>query len=481
MDRSNVGGAELTRFFDDINQMCGVVKLLTATLVKDSLTLLGLAIVLFMIAPLLAFGVLCIYGLTAVPTFGLGRLMKNQARKSRSITEHLVKETMEFLRFRTAIRALSAERFFASKMNSRITEESAGQKRLSQIDRAAPSIIEISAVFGFAILLLIFGTAIFQQLSVSGVFAFSLATIALYGPLKNVGTFHIGWQRAMASAERVEPILAQAQRQDFAGRFQRLLRISIDRCAIDGTCILSGIDLRFSKGETVAVVGPNGAGKTTFLSCVAGLQRFDGTIQVDSQTYKGSRICEPVAWRAFAGAAPAIFNISVRDNICLGGITPGDPDLWELLDHVGLRKEFSRMDIDLDSLPGETGCILSHGMQQRLVLARLLLKRPEFVILDEVFAAIEPGDTVRLLRIVRDRLRDCCVILATHDFDLIRSADRVLVMGDGAITRDLPVQEFLEESPYGISNSFDQTETDSGLPYRPATNAAHRKLGSMEQ
>jgi iron(III) transport system ATP-binding protein len=206
------------------------------------------------------------------------------------------------------------------------------------------------------------------------------------------------------------------------------LRIEGLHKTFGGTVALAGADLAVAEGELAAVLGPSGCGKTTLLRCVAGFEQPDG----GSITVAGRRIEHLPPQSRRVGVVPqegALFpHLSVARNVAYGlrGAGRGGR-VAEVLDLVGLGGFGRRM-------PHE----LSGGQRQRVALARAMAPRPELILLDEPFSALDAGLRQSLRGEVAAALRadGATAVLVTHDQDEALSlADRVAVMREGRIVQ----------------------------------------------
>ncbi|MCH7231812.1 ABC transporter ATP-binding protein [Glycomyces sp. L485] len=206
------------------------------------------------------------------------------------------------------------------------------------------------------------------------------------------------------------------------------LRIEGLRKAFGETVALDGADLAVEEGELVAVLGPSGCGKTTLLRCVAGFERPDG----GSITVAGKPIDHLAPQARRIGVVPqegALFpHLSVGRNVSYGlrGAARSGR-VSEVLDLVGLGGYERRM-------PHE----LSGGQRQRVALARAMAPRPELILLDEPFSALDAGLRQSLRGQVAAALRTdgATAVLVTHDQDEALSlSGRVAVMRAGRIVQ----------------------------------------------
>ncbi len=194
--------------------------------------------------------------------------------------------------------------------------------------------------------------------------------------------------------------------------------------------VLRGVDLRVDAGEVVGLIGANGSGKTTLLCIAVGLlaategeRKFGGTVTQRVELELRERI-------AFVTHTTQLYpRLSARENMALytelrdaAGIEslPADP----LLERLGLTHA-------ADRLVGT----YSRGMQQRLALARALMGRPELLLLDEPFTALDRPGRHRLAEVLREeRDRGLAVLLSSHDYDAVVSVtDRVVLLEAGRL------------------------------------------------
>ncbi|GAA0910814.1 ABC transporter ATP-binding protein [Virgisporangium ochraceum] len=202
---------------------------------------------------------------------------------------------------------------------------------------------------------------------------------------------------------------------------------------------LAGVDVQFHRGTFTAVMGPSGSGKSTLLQTAAGLDRpTSGRVWIGATDLTGMSETKLTKLRrdriGFVFQAFNLVNaLTVEENILLplrlAGMKPDHAWLGHVVERVGLRER-------LHHRPSA----LSGGQQQRVAIARALATRPEVIFCDEPTGALDTetaADVLTLLRAVVDESRQT-VVMVTHDPVAASYADRVLVLADGRIVRDLP-------------------------------------------
>lgn len=438
-------GEETGTFFEDINQMCGIIKLFTASLIKDSLTLLGLLVVLAILSPGLSAGVFAVYLMAALPAFLLGKRMRRVAKRGRQINANLVARALEFFTFRRETGALYGELAALPAFGRAMLADARNQKQVSMLDRATPAVMEVTGALGFLLLIYFFGADIFQHLALSGSITFAAASLALYQPLKNLGSFHVGLQRALASSRRIVPYLQPAS---FSAAWPEAfdeIEAQIHACPAGGKTVLQEIRLRIQPGVRMAIVGRNGAGKTTLLQCIAGLQAFQGRLLMDHRPIDGETAFLRPDWMIFAGTAPALFDETLLDNVRLGQPF-SEKEVNAALQGVGLPARLARTGLGLASQMGETGDRLSRGMKQRLVLARMLLFKPKVLLLDEMFASMPQREALMLFHRFAAALPGCAMLLSTHIPALAAHCDVVAFLEGGRLREYGPHEVLLAQA-----------------------------------
>ncbi|MDK0524197.1 ABC transporter ATP-binding protein [Streptomyces sp. ML-6] len=229
----------------------------------------------------------------------------------------------------------------------------------------------------------------------------------------------------------------------------RLERVSKTYGGDQPVTALAEVDVRFLRGTMTAVMGPSGSGKSTLLHCAAGLDRptsgrvMIGTTDLSSMSEK--RLTE--LRRDRIGFVFQAFNLvgalTVEQNILLpsrlSGRRPDPAWLAEVIERVGLGHR-------LGHRPAE----LSGGQQQRVAIARALVTRPEVIFCDEPTGALDTqtaAEVLALLRSMVDRAGQT-VVMVTHAPVAASYANRVMVLADGRIMRDMPqpgVQRIAEQ------------------------------------
>jgi ATP-binding cassette, subfamily B, bacterial len=213
--------------------------------------------------------------------------------------------------------------------------------------------------------------------------------------------------------------------------------------------LLKGVDLHIRAGETMALVGATGSGKTTLTALLPRLHRATGgriTLDgADIARMPTARLRELVA---VAFEEPTLFSATVRENVAMGAGPSG-------ADEEDIRRALAVAQCDfVDELPhgvdtqvGEQGLSLSGGQRQRLALARAVVGKPHFLVLDDPLSALDVHTEALVEAALRDVLRETTALVVAHRPSTVMLADRVALLADGRITAVGTHAELLRDSP----------------------------------
>jgi ABC-type multidrug transport system fused ATPase/permease subunit len=211
---------------------------------------------------------------------------------------------------------------------------------------------------------------------------------------------------------------------------------------VAGVPVLSGCSLSIVPGEVVALVGPTGCGKTTLCELLSGLDRpDDGSVYLGESDVTTLDRAELRASVALVFQESFLFADTIANNIVIGTEADDTTVRWAagVAQVSGFVESLPR---GYDTSIGERGVTLSGGQRQRIALARALVRRPRFLLLDDATSAVDATVESRILHGLRDEL-DMTTLIVAHRVSTIALADRVLFMQEGRIVAAGPHTELL--------------------------------------
>ena len=298
------------------------------------------------------------------------------------------------------------------------------------------------------------------QLDAGSVVALSLLLTRLYAPLTALASARLEVMSALVSFERVfevldlEPLIADKPdaRTVPAGPVEvelddvRFAYPSADKVSLasleevanldtrGGDEVLHGISLRAEPGQMVALVGSSGAGKSTIAQLLSRLYDVDsGAVRLNGTDVRDLTADSIRATVGMVTQDGHLFHETIRENLRLARPAASDDEMWAALRRARLADMVASLPDGLATVVGERGYRLSGGERQRLTIARLLLKQPRVVILDEATASLDSTSEAAVQDALGEALIGRTAIVIAHRLSTIRTADAILVIEDGRV------------------------------------------------
>lgn len=198
--------------------------------------------------------------------------------------------------------------------------------------------------------------------------------------------------------------------------------------------VLTDIDFVAEPGEMVALVGPSGAGKSTITHLIARLYDVrSGAVEVGGLDVRDVTLESLEAAVGYVTQDAHMFHDSVRGNLLYARPGASDGDVWAALEAAQVANVIKGLPDGLDTVVGDRGYRLSGGERQRLAIARLLLKAPHIVVLDEATAHLDSESEAAVQTALDAALEGRTSIVIAHRLSTIRAADRILVVEAGRV------------------------------------------------
>jgi subfamily B ATP-binding cassette protein MsbA len=286
------------------------------------------------------------------------------------------------------------------------------------------------------------------QLTAGSLVAFLLYAIFVAAAVGSLASLFGSYQEAIGAAQRVFEILATTPTVPEPAHPTPLARpvrgeVTLDhvdfRYAPDLPDVLHDVSLHIAPGEVVALVGPSGAGKTTIASL---LPRFwdvtGGAIRVDGVDVRELSFADLRGAIGMVPQEPALFSGTVRENIAYArpseSAHPATEDEVRAAAQAAHALEFiERLPQGFDTLVGERGVKLSGGQRQRIAIARVFLKNPAIVVLDEATSSLDTESERLVEEAMEDLLRNRSTLIIAHRLSTVRRANRVVALEKGRV------------------------------------------------
>ena len=436
----------LSRMLYDAEQVADASSTVITTIVRDSLTVLGLVGFMIYTSPGLSAVVFVVAPLIALTARVLSRHFRRYSSRIQENMGEFSRITDEALRGLRIIKVFGGmqrenERFARANERNKLLHlklimARAGGDGLTMLLAA----IGVAAVAWFVAQYSVTG-----ELQVDNFAAFMTAMLLLMTPLKHLTNVNAALQRGVAAATSVFGLLDSAVEADAAsppagksptrarGHLEfRNVSFSYER---EGAAALRDVRLAIEPGERVAIVGRSGSGKSTLVSLIPRFFEPDsGELRLDGRPLNDWPLAALREQIALVTQDVMLFNDTLANNIAYGALSGADSGAIEAAARAAHVMEFveSRRG-GLDSLVGEGGLSLSGGERQRVAIARALLKDAPVLILDEATSALDSRSESHVQEALDRLMRGRTTLVIAHRLSTVEHADRIVVLERGRI------------------------------------------------
>jgi ATP-binding cassette subfamily B protein len=456
-------GALISRLNSDV---IGAQQAFTSTLsgvVSNALSLILVAGAMMALSWQITVVSLCLLPIFLIPTKWLGRRLQEYTRKSFNLNAEMSSTMTE--RFNVS-GALLVSLYGKAEEESSNFSDKAGRVRDMGVQIAVLNRIFFIAITSIAAIATAFAYGIGGHLAING--AISVGTLLaitallarLYGPLTGLSNIRVDIMTALVSFERVfevldlEPMVADRPDAtnlsttkpeiifDHVGfAYPKATEISLASLegvakveVVDSGTVLEDISFIAKPGSFTAIVGPSGAGKSTISGLLPRLYDVtSGSIRIDGVDIRDLTIESLRKTIGVVTQDSHMFHDSIENNLRYAKPDATNEEIQSACEAAQIWKFIQSLPNGLDTVVGERGHRLSGGERQRLAIARLLLKAPAIVILDEATAHLDSENEALVQEALQGALVGRTSIVIAHRLSTIASADQILVLDGGRI------------------------------------------------
>lgn len=294
------------------------------------------------------------------------------------------------------------------------------------------------------------------QMTIGGILTFATLLGRMYNPVTQLSTIQVDFMRSFALFERIfeyldlvpetteesqniEPITAKSAVTVGAISFEEVSFGYGDKVT------LQNINLQIPAGQTTAIVGPSGAGKSTLTNLLPRLyQPTQGTITIDGQDTSQLPLADLRQEIGMVSQEAFLFNGTIKENLLYAKADASDEELMAACQAAYIHDFIAGLPEGYDTSVGNRGVKLSGGEKQRLAIARVILKDPKILILDEATAALDALSEHYVQKAMDALMEGRTAIVIAHRLATIANADQIVVMEQGQIVEQGSHKALLE-------------------------------------
>jgi subfamily B ATP-binding cassette protein MsbA len=438
----NPSGQLIAHLAFNVNQVTQSATSAVTTLVRDTLTVLGLLGYLLWLNWKLTLIVFGMAPLTLWVVRIASKRLRGLSRKAQRNIGELTQVIDEAVGGHRVIKLYGGEAYEQGRFR-----HAANLARSFEMKRVAANavyepLVQFLAAIALAIIVYIAADQASEDATtVGGFVAFFMSMLLLFAPLKRLTAVNDQMQRGLAASETIFSLLDQDAERDTGtrtlARAQGRLALREVSLTYPGKDVpaLDRISLEIAPGETVALVGASGSGKTTLANLVPRFYDPDsGSIELDGVDTRDLKLQNLRGQIALVSQDVVLFNDTLAHNIAYGTQRDASPEEIRAACVAAHAWDFIQALPDkLDTVIGENGMRLSGGQRQRIAIARAILKNAPLLILDEATSALDNESERHVQAALETLMQNRTTLVIAHRLSTIERADRIVVLEGGRI------------------------------------------------
>ncbi|MGK5009379.1 lipid A export permease/ATP-binding protein MsbA [Janthinobacterium sp. MDB2-8] len=445
-------GKVINSIMFEVQQIIEMVTKVFTSIVRSSLTVLGLLAWLLYLNWVLTLVTLVLLPLLTIVVRTTGKRLKKLNRYSLAVNAELTQVIEETTRAQQVIKIFGGQDYEKARFEERAEQLRRYSMRMTTTFSAT---VPITQVITAAAVALVIVMALLQseqgQITVGGFVSFITAMLMLLTPLKQLAEVNGPLQRGMAAAEEVFQLIDKTPERTggkpLAGRSKGRIEFKDVSFAYPGhqEPALRHIDLSIAPGQTVAFVGMSGGGKSTLVSLLPGFySASSGEILLDGQNIDAIALTSLRSQIAMVSQQVVLFDDTLAANIAYGDAAPDRQRVEAAAAAAFLSDVIDGLPDGLETRLGDNGSRLSGGQRQRVAIARAIYKDAPILILDEATSALDTEAERAVQAALEHLMQGKTTLVIAHRLSTIERADRIVVLSHGKIMETGNHQQLLD-------------------------------------
>jgi subfamily B ATP-binding cassette protein MsbA len=441
----------------DVNQITILLADALLSLFKDSLTLIGLLIVMFFQnwkLSLIAIFMIPLASITAkILAKRMGKVTTQAQEKSGDLNRYLI----DLFKNHKLIKIFQREDYEEKRSEKFVNDLKEKSAKIAAIYIRSAPIMEILTGIMIAILIFYSGKLIINdEIGINNFFSFLAAMMLAYQPVKTLTKVNVGIGQGLAAAERILPIIDK-QNEISLNEQGAKLNISDGNIVLDKinfayksnleNKVLQDMSLKFTGGKMTALVGHSGSGKSTLLNMIPRIYLpTSGNIYFDDQDISLVNLESLRNQISIVDQNTTLFDDTVFNNIKYARPDADKKDILEAA-KLSMSDEFiNNLENGYETMIGENGVKLSGGEKQRLSIARAFLKNSRIILLDEATSSLDSETEEKIQKALDKLIINKTTIVIAHRLSTILNSDNIYVVDKGKIVDYGKHEELLNNS-----------------------------------
>ena len=455
IDRKH-SGKFISNLTYDVQHITNLLSTAILNLVKDSLTLIGLLVVMFVQNWKLALISLIMIPLASFASRTLGKRMRKAATQAQEKSGFFTTYLVELFKNHKLAKIFQKEKFEINRADFHLIGLMEKNKKITTLLVRMTPIMEVLTGIMIAILIYYSGTLIVRdEIKVNNFFSFLAAMMLAYQPVRSLSTLNMVIQQGISAAARILPIVDTV---NTIQNVENAKALEVSKGSINFKNIffsyenseeevLKGVNLEFEGGKMTALVGHSGSGKSTILNLIPRFyQATKGEITIDHQPINSVTLESLRDKISLVSQETTLFDDTILNNIKYANENATSDEIYEVAKLSNAHEFINKLPNKYDTLIGENGLRLSGGEKQRISIARAMIKKSPIILLDEATSSLDSETEAKIQEALNTLTRNKTTIVIAHRLSTVLNSNNIYLVDSGKIIDNGKHEDLLAKS-----------------------------------
>ena len=450
-------GKFISHLTNDVNHITNLISTAVLNIFKDSLTLIGLLIVMFFQNWKLSLVAIIMIPLAtlAARTLGkrIGKVATEQMLRAGILNTYLI----ELFKNHKLIKIFQQEKYEKTRAEKFINDVKEKTIKIATVYVRSSPIMETLTGIMIAVLIFYSGKLVLKnEIDINNFFSFLAAMMLAYQPVRSLATLNITISQGLSAAKRILPVIDEKSEllQNKDGS-----EIKVDTGNIEFKNVsfkyekekeirtLNSVSIKMLGGKMTSIVGHSGAGKSTILNLIPRFyDAISGDIQIDNQSIYKCTIQSLRKNISLVSQDTTLFDDTIRNNIAYANLNASQKEIEEAAKYSFASEFIEKLPNKYETIIGENGTRLSGGEKQRLSIARAMLKKSQIILLDEATSSLDAETENKIQDAINFLTKDRTTIVIAHRLSTILNSDKIYVIDSGRVVGEGNHEQLLANS-----------------------------------
>jgi ATP-binding cassette, subfamily B, bacterial MsbA len=440
----------------DVTHITNMLSDAVLALFKDSLTLMGLLIVMFTQNWKLSLIAIIMIPLASTASKTLGKRISKVATEAQEKSGFLNSYLIELFKNHKLIKIFQKENYEIERSDKHLENLKNKTAKIRTVYVRVSPIMETFTGIMIAVLIFYSGKLIIKnEIDINNFFSFLAAMMLAYQPVRSLATVNMAINQGLSAARRILPIIDNVNEikdnHDAGELLIKNANIEFNnvyfRYDENNEIVLNNINLQINGGKMSALVGHSGSGKSTILNLIPRFYNVkSGDIKIDNQSVNKTKINSLREKISLVSQDTTLFDDTIRNNIAYAKKDASEKEIIEAAKLSYCEEFINELPNKYDTIIGENGVRLSGGEKQRISIARAMLKKSPIILLDEATSSLDSETEEKIQNAINILTKNRTTIVIAHRLSTILNSDKIFVVDSGKILASGKHEELLKNS-----------------------------------